>query len=135
MAPRRTIKEHGWLIIYGQCGGYSHSWMHLTVESSLYSSWESAASKADVQAQVERNISMTRYLIHVTSASTMSSNHVPFTDAVQMLHVILEEGKSTDSLHHKKQVTQFVCSRQFNVAFEVLHQMVLTLTNGDEQPN
>lgn len=37
----RTIKEHGWLIMFGRCGGHSHSCMHLMF-SLLYSSYESA---------------------------------------------------------------------------------------------
>lgn len=43
MALLRTIKEHGWLIMYGRCGGHSHSCMHLSMWSFLYSSYESAA--------------------------------------------------------------------------------------------
>lgn len=35
--------EHGWLIMYGRCGGHSHSCMHLSMCSSLNSSYESAA--------------------------------------------------------------------------------------------
>lgn len=40
----RTIKKHGWLIMYGRCGEHSHSCMHLSMCSFLYSSYESAAS-------------------------------------------------------------------------------------------
>lgn len=68
MALLRTIKEHGWLIIYGQCGGHSHSCMHLTMESYLYSSWESAVPfKTNFQAKVENSDHLTMFFSSMCS--------------------------------------------------------------------